>query len=161
MSYSKDFRKLRSFANEYNFSVRFIGKKSLSKDITGAIGLYRVTTRTIWLSRTISNRPHILLYTLAHELGHALHFDLMSKKELKTRLACSGLFNAWTRGEVILSKSNISYLCQAVMSGEEIACDYGDIIIRDLGLKLPQRTMERERNNGLQAYEDLFSRFVQ
>lgn len=137
--------------------VRFVSRKWMNAHCSRyTLAFYHPPTRRIRIVSSLKKKPHELIYTLAHELGHAVDFDGMNKKEYKFTCKATALSNLVASGDVLVKKSQLPHIRDFVLDGEKVAFENGDDILRILEIPITKslRTLKKDT---MSAYRRLYS----
>jgi len=161
MSRSGDLKKLKDYARSKKVKVRFRSKFPLGGIFLN--GTYNIPNRTVTLSSDFKKkkcRHHRLIYTLAHELGHAADFDKMGKRVHYRTVQSVGVFVMWCMGEIYIPKKYLRILRRIIVDMEERAYDEGEKILRRLKIEVPAKWAALNRKRSVGSYRRAFSRYL-
>ena len=104
--------------------------------------------RVVRYSSNLESDPEKMIYVLAHELGHAMDLDDMDDEERLKFLESTRFYN-----ECVVLQSEFPYCVRNfVLASEKIACEYGELILKMLGITYGSRRIKSIRNRMLLAY---------
>lgn len=150
---SASIKKLKLFARNAGLSMRSAGKKHFNNHAPGAVAYYNHAFKIIRFCDEYITSHDELMYTLAHEMGHALDFSRAGKKECK--LFCKAL-----QYSNYMLDNNIHIpiiLRDFLILREHRASDIGEKILKHLNIKLDSRNMKRWRNESIRSYKKILS----
>lgn len=123
----------------------------------GTVASYHPPTRTVSILKKKWGKRD-LVYTLAHELGHAGDFDRKPKKKLGFHSKALTLFHLYANGEIKIHPKFKPDFRKYILGLETAAFDEGDRILKVLGIRLPQVWTQEQRTGTLRAYRSIFRR---
>jgi hypothetical protein len=156
MKRSRDFQRLVRYARRHGVGVRFVDHEKMGDHAPGAVAYYAIDQRKIFLSKALRTNFDCI-YTLAHEIGHAMDFDGMTKKQFRFNRKAVGAANYVINFRPRIAKKYRLALKQIVLQNEIYAFENGEEVLSLLKIKLPKKKMESDKQDTLRAYRRLFS----
>lgn len=153
----KAFLSLRRKARQMGVRVIFRSWQRFRLNSPGTVACYHPPTRTVSILKKKWKKQD-LVYTLAHELGHAADFDKKPKKKLPLHGKALTLFHMYANGEIKLHPKYKPDFRNYILGLETAAFDEGDMILEELGIRLPIGWMQGQRVGTLRAYRSIFRR---
>jgi hypothetical protein len=140
---------LRSFAKEMG-----VGIEEVDSDFFGdfASAGFNTGDSIIRYCEDLHSDPEKLIYVVSHELGHAIDFDSMNEEERREFRDSTRFFNEC----VALESEFPDCVRNFVINSEKIACDYGDLLVRSLGITFGAGKRKSFRSKMLLGYRLLF-----
>lgn len=148
-------KKFRKYAKDNELTLRIVSRESISKKIDYAIAYYEYDSRKICLSKTLVDTKNIdeLIYTLAHEFGHAADFDNLTKTQLARMINATKLFQFARQFDCAAPK----YLKDMIILREKQANAYGRTILKELCIDIKKSVLNYYDKESIRSYRDLIS----
>lgn len=153
----KAFSSLRRHARRIGVRVVFRSRSRFKLNSPGTVACYHPPSRTVSILKK-KWKKRDLVYTLAHELGHAADFDRKPKKKFPAHGKAMTLFHMYANGEIRLHPKFKPDFRKYILGLETAAFDEGDRILRVLGIRLPPTWTQGQRADTLRAYRSIFRR---
>lgn len=153
----RDFLKLRELARKMDIRVRFVSRKWMTRRIARyTLAAYHPPTRRIMIVSSMKRRPRELVYTLAHEMGHAVDFDGMTAREFKQNGKATVLSNMVSSGQIEIPKHQLKHIRDFVLEGERVAFENGEELMEQLDISVTAQHCQLKKDT-MKAYRRLFS----
>lgn len=153
----KAFLSLRRHARRSGVRVVFRSRERFKLNSPGTVASYHPPTRTVSILKKKWGKRD-LVYTLAHELGHAEDFDMNYRTTPKILSSAMTLFHMYANGEIKLHPKHKPGFRKFILGLEIAAFDRGDKILEELGICLPLAWTQNQRSDTLGAYRSIFRR---
>lgn len=144
-------RKLKKFARSKGIDVRTV--KGTKRSIP-YLAYFDPQKRRIRVCESVKKDRLDFIYVLAHEIGHSIDFDSMSKKERQMHDRVCSVLNIATALDCIPPK----YIKDLIISREKAANRNGEALLKELDIRLQKRTILRCRKDSIDGYRALFRR---
>lgn len=143
-------KRLFTKAGELGVSVKVW--RACPRQIRGKLAAYHHPKRMVIVLGPLRGRR--LIFSLAHELGHAIDLGRSEKRTLNYYLGAIGLFNrTLNRGEVPPRR-----LKRTILGIERRANRLAKKLLGDLGISMPSGSVDRMIRNSMTSYERAFSK---
>lgn len=143
-------KKLRDFARQRGLDLRVSGKPSKKLPY---LAFFDPTKRRIRVWSKLRKIKSEFLYIMAHEIGHSIDFDTMTKRDRRLHDQACGLFHV-----------ALAYGCKFpgplrnfILKRERTANRNGERLMKQLGIKIPPHRLRFYRESGIAGYRKLFS----
>lgn len=156
MKRSRELERLIRYARRHGVGVRFVKHEKMSEHSPGAVAYYSIDDRKIFISKIITGKWD-QLYTLAHEIGHAIDFDGMTQKEFRFNRKAVGAANYVMKYRPRIARKYRKALKTIVLQNEIYAFENGEEVLSLLNIRIPKKWMEANKQDTLRAYRALFS----
>jgi hypothetical protein len=144
-------KKLRAFARSIGVQLRiFENNKTLHKQ--GYVACFNIETRVILVNKKACADNYRFIYTIAHEIGHAMDLDKETPEGLRA------LSEGWAKyTQIANSGAKVPKLVQEFVLDRELrAFAEGDKILEQIGVQLPaglrQEAVQENEINYLESF---------
>lgn len=142
-------KKLVGVAKMYAVDVKAVRDEGADE---GLVSYYDPDTRSIGLDYDLRHDPVLLVYCLAHEIGHVIELDCVDEKEFTQRMKLAQRFNRALRTRGRIPKAT----CDRIVRFESEATECGEWLMEQLGIVFPKRVHKTYHKRLLDGYQSLF-----
>lgn len=150
VNHTLSIKKLRKFAKKIGVSIRFTSASQ--NKLPDYVAYFDPYTKRIMIQNKLKKNMPKLIYVMAHEIGHAIDFSNMNKKDRYFNDKACQLFHIAKYYGYKIPKE----LSNVIIEREHEANKNGEKLITELAIPLQNRTIRRYRNAVIDGYKHLF-----